>query len=185
MLYKIVNSINMIIEKWLRVYRRISFEAYTGKKTDKLHIVGKIYIRNPNVHLGSHVTLYPGVMLQGEGDIFIGNNTFLGNNCVVYSEKGHSVHIGSDCMIAAMCHIIDTDHNTILSEQHMINQGTVSDNIVIEDDVWLASAVTVAKGSYIEQGAVIGAKAFVKGKVEKNTIYAGIPARPIKKRRSI
>ena len=53
---------------------------------------------------------------------------------------------------------------------------------MIGEDVWLGANVTVLKGSAIGDGAVIGAKALVKGKIECNAIAAGIPARGVKYR---
>ena len=150
-----LNLFNRIIDKWLRFYRAKSFEAYTGKKAKNLSILGKVYLRNKNVIVGENVTLYPGVMFQGEGEIYIGNNTFLGNNTIVYSEKGYKVSIGADCMIAAS----------------------------IEDNVWLASAVTVLKGVNIKRGSVIGAKAVVNKSTEENGVYVGIPAKLLKNRK--
>lgn len=172
-------------EKWLRYYRKKCFEGYLGGiKTEGLAIVGKIHLRNRNVHIGKNVTLYPGVMLHGEGDIYIGDNTFLANNTVVYSEKGHVVKIGANCMIAPLCYITNTDHRTNLTPDGMpMNQlGVVSADTHIEDDVWLAAYATVLKGSYIESGAVVGAKALVKGRVLGNSIVAGIPAKKLKER---
>lgn len=182
---KLLYQWNRVWEKWMQYYRKRCFEGYLGgNKIEGLVIVGKMYLRNRNVHLGKNVTLYPGVMLHGEGDIYIGDNTYLLNNTVVYSEKGHSVHIGADCMIAPMCYITNTDHNTDMSPDDLpMNQlGGVSSDTKIEDNVWLAAYATVLRGSYIEKGAVVGAKALVKGKVEGNSIVAGIPAQILKKR---
>jgi len=174
-----------VIERWLQYYRKRCFEGYLGEKgIQGLSIIGKVYLRNRNVHLGKNVTLYPGVMLQGEGDIYIGDNTFIGNNTVIYSERGHSVHIGDNCMIAPMCYITNTDHNTHMSTENIpMNQlGVVSNDTWIEGNVWLAAYATVLRGSHIETGAVVGAKALVKGIVKKNNIVAGIPAKVLKER---
>lgn len=171
-------------EKWLWFYRRKCFEGYTGRKTEQLSIIGKIYLRNRNVYVGKNVTLYPGVMLHGEGEIHIGDNTFLCNNTIVYSEKGHSVNIGADCMIAPMCYITNTDHNTKMptNNEPMNKLGVVCTDTTIEDNVWLASYATVLRGGYIHSGAVVGAKGLVKGEVPANSIVAGIPAKTIKNR---
>lgn len=175
-----------VIDRWTRYYRKKCFEGYLGGgKIDNLSIVGKVYLRNPRVHVGKNVTLYPGVMLHGEGDIYIGDNTFLCNNTVIYSEKGHEVHIGADCMIAPMCYITNTDHNTeICAEVKTMNKmGVVCQNTYIEDDVWLAQNVTVLKGSYIRKGCVIGSKALIKGETQENGVYVGIPAKLVNNRR--
>jgi transferase hexapeptide repeat containing protein len=65
----------------------------------------------------------------------------------------------------------------------MNQQGTVSENISIEDNVWLASAVTVLKGVNIKRGSVIGAKAVVNKSTEENGVYVGIPAKLLKNRK--
>ena len=150
-----------------------------------MSIIGKIYLRNRNVHIGKNVTLYPGVMLHGEGDIYIGDITFLCNNTIVYSEKGHVVRIGANCMIAPMCYITNTDHNTRLSTEGepMNRQGVVCSDTIIEDDVWLAAYAAVLRGSHIHSGAVAGAKALIKGEIESNGIAVGSPAKIIKYRR--
>ena len=54
--------------------------------------------------------------------------------------------------------------------------------VLIGKDCWLAANVTVLKGSVIEDGAIIGAKGLVKGRIETNSIAVGIPAKIIKHR---
>ena len=181
----ILYQFSRVLEKWLWFYRKKCFEGYIGRKSDGLSIIGKIYLRNRNVYIGKNVTLYPGVMLHGEGEIYIGDNTFLSNNTVVYSEKGHKVYIGANCMIAPMCYITNTDHNTVLplSDEPMNKLGVVCADTCIEDNVWLAAYATVLKGSHIHSGAVVGAKALVKGEVPDNSIVAGIPAKILKHRK--
>ena len=174
-----------LVEKFFLYYRKKCFEGYLNQtKIEGLSIVGKIYLRNKNVHLGKNVTLYPGVMFQGEGNIYIGDNSFLGNNTIIYSEREHNVYIGENCMIAPMCYITNTDHNIALPsiDTPMNQMGVVCADTFIEDNVWMAAYATVLKGSHIHSGAVIGAKALVKGEVEANSVVGGIPAKIIKYR---
>ena len=177
----LVYIICRIRDRALAYWRRKEFESYTGQKTENFQVLGKVYYRNPHVHVGKNVTLFPGVMFQGTGTIFIGDNTYIENDTIIYSEEGYDVHIGNNCMIAGQCYIINTDHKTD-TDVLMTKQGTVSENIIIEDNVWLAGNVTVLKGSHIQEGCVIGAKALVRGKTETNGIYVGIPAKLLKKR---
>lgn len=84
-------------------------------------------------------------------------------------------------MIAANCYIIDADHgirkDTLIREQ----ENTVQ-SIFIGRDCWVAANVTVLKGALILDGAIVGAKSLVKGKIEKNGVAVGIPAKIIKYR---
>lgn len=54
--------------------------------------------------------------------------------------------------------------------------------ITIGEDCWIAANVTILKGSEIGNGAVVGAKSLVKGKVDPKSVVLGIPYKEIKKR---
>ena len=94
---------------------------------------------------------------------------------------GGGVHIGENTLIAAQTYIIDCDHGIKANELIQKQKNTVKE-IFIGKDVWIGANVTVLKGSCIEDGAIIGAKSLVKGKIEKNVIAVGIPAKEIKRR---
>ena len=174
--------LDKILKKLLSYYRKCVFKSTTHQKCEKLVIKGKIHVFNKNVILGKNVTLYPGVSFQGNGKIIIGDNTYIGNNTIIYSEKNYNVIIGNDVMIAGNCYIINTNHVTTLSDYPMNTLGTVSEDIVIENNVWLSGFVQVLKGVTIREGSVIGAKALVNKNTENNGIYIGIPAKLMKYR---
>jgi acetyltransferase-like isoleucine patch superfamily enzyme len=54
--------------------------------------------------------------------------------------------------------------------------------INIGSDVWIGDHVTVAGGATIGHGCIIGAKSVVRGSCEAYGVYAGSPARLIRKR---
>ncbi len=168
--------------KWLRYYRLKVFEAYTGQKTENCLILGPITLINRNVRVGRNVTFYPNVMLWGDGPINIGNNVDIGYNTVIYAKKQGGVSIGCNTSIAAHCYIIDSNHGTkataLIQDQPMDTNA-----IEIGNDVWIATDVTVLKGSKIEDGAVIGAKSLVNRPMGADVISFGIPAHPHRKRR--
>ena len=85
-------------------------------------------------------------------------------------------------MIAAQCYIIDSDHS-VDKKECIRNQPQKSAPVFIGDDVWIAANATILKGSAINTGAVIGAKALVKGEIPEYGIAVGIPARTIKYRK--
>lgn len=167
-----------IWQKLKRVYRAAVFRAKTGCQAN---LVGDITLINTNLKLGKHVTLYPGVMFFGDGLIEIGDNVDIGNGTIIYASRSGGVKIGSNTMIAAQCYIIDADHG-ILNEKPMREQELVIIPVIIGEDVWLGANVTVLKGSVVENGAVIGAKALVNGHIPARSIAVGIPARSMKTR---
>ena len=74
--------------------------------------------------------------------------------------------------------IRDQDHN-LKNGVSITNSGLKDDFIVIHENVWLAAKCTILRGSEIESGVVVGANSVVKGKLEANTVYAGIPSQKI------
>ncbi|RME57284.1 acyltransferase, partial [Candidatus Parcubacteria bacterium] len=53
--------------------------------------------------------------------------------------------------------------------------------VVVEENVFIGSNVTVLKGARIGRNSVIANGAVVTGRIPPNVIAAGMPARPIKR----
>ena len=179
--FHLVYIISAVRNRCLALWRKKEFEIYTGEGAEGLSIIGKIYLRNPNVHVGKNVTIYPGVMFWGDGKIVIGDNVDIGKDTIIYSSKEGGIIIGNYSHIAGQCYIIDMDHGIEKGLRIDEQQNTVK-KVQIGTDCWIGADATILKGSIIEDGAVIAAKALVKGTVASNSIVAGIPARKIKER---
>lgn len=158
-------------------YRKYVFRKKIGCEHKDFSIVGKITLINRNIRLGHHVTIYPDVMLFGDGLIDIGDNVDIGNGTIIYASKsGGGVTIGKNSLIAAQSYIIDTDHGIHAGELIRNQQNTVAP-VSIGENVWIAAGCKVLKGSQIHDGAVIGAASLVKGEIPENAIAVGIPAK--------
>lgn len=86
-------------------------------------------------------------------------------------------------MIAAQCYLIDMDHGIERDKLICQQQNTVA-RITIGNDCWLGANVSILKGSRIGDGAVIGAKALVKGDVPPYAVAVGVPGKVIKYRKN-
>ena len=51
--------------------------------------------------------------------------------------------------------------------------------VIIGDNVYVGSGVTILPGTHIGDNVIIGAGSVVKGIVEANSVYVGVPARKI------
>lgn len=116
-----------------------------------------------NIGLGLDVGSGVGLGTHGffgcAGGIKIGNNTILGNFVSMHSEN----------------------HN--FSKTHILikDQGVNRRGIIIGDNCWIGSKVTILDGAVIEDGVIIAAGAVVKsGVYTKNGIYGGVPAKLLK-----
>jgi maltose O-acetyltransferase len=108
------------------------------------------------------------------GRLEIGDDSFV-NNGVILSAS-HAIRIGNRVNIAPHCVLIDNDFH-----------GTADRNgppkiapIVLEDDVWLGTRVTVLKGVTIGRGSVIASGAVVTKDVPPGVLAGGVPCKVIK-----
>lgn len=158
-------------------YRKYIFKKQIGCSHTDFSLVGNITLINKNIKLGHNVTIYPDVMFYGDGLIEIGDNVDIGNGTIIYSSKnGGGVEIGNNSMVAAQTYITDTDHG-IKKSKLMRKQSNTVAPVKIGEDVWIAAGCKILKGSYIHNGAIIGASAVVKGEIPENAIAVGIPAK--------
>ncbi|GAB4392149.1 MAG: hypothetical protein Tsb005_04910 [Gammaproteobacteria bacterium] len=116
------------------------------------------------------------------GNIFnVANDFRLGSNCIigprnVFLIRG-GIKIGNNVNISGFSFFISQGHDVDDPYMH-----TTVAKIVIEDDAWLATHVTIMPGVKIGRGAVVAAGAVVTKDVSPFTVVAGNPARVIKKR---
>jgi acetyltransferase-like isoleucine patch superfamily enzyme len=93
------------------------------------------------------------------------------------------LRIGNDVRIAAHCVVIPANHIYEDPDRPICRQGLTKSGIVIGDDVWIGTNVTILDGTNIGKGAVIAAGAVVRGNLDPMTVYAGVPAHCIKTRK--
>lgn len=118
----------------------------------------------------------------GQGDIVAGKNVYINSGCVLYS--GNGITIGNSVLIGPNCSIVPTNHEYAEKSSFILDQRFAKSKggIIIEDDVWLGSNVTVLDGAIIKKGAVIGANSLVSGIIEEYSINVGSPSKCIKYR---
>lgn len=112
--------------------------------------------------------------------ISIGERTTVGFYTFIYASAG--ISIGNDCLIAPFVYIVDSDHS-IAAGININLQPNVAEQIIIEDDVWIATGAKILKGVTIGKGSVIAAGALVKENVAPNSIMGGVPAKLLSKRK--
>ncbi len=106
-------------------------------------------------------------------------NSSIGWFCQIQScIIGEGVSIGSHCSIGAMNHLSELPVQRFSSRSF----GHAIPTTHISHDVWIGSNTTILSGVYIGTGAIIGANSFVNCDVGDYEVFAGSPARLIKKR---
>lgn len=108
------------------------------------------------------------------GKLIVGRNSRLNG---VHIDARELIHIGDTVQIGPYTIIMDSDFHDL--KDH--SKDGPSSPIYIEDDVWIATRVTILKGVRIGKGSVIAAGAIVTKNVPPYCVAAGTPARVVKK----
>lgn len=115
------------------------------------------------------------------GSITIGEQVGLQRGCILVAAV-QPISIGRRAEIAPYCAFFSYDHG-IEPGREIFGQPLMSKGpIIIGEDVWLGTRVTVLSGVTIGRGAVVGAGSVVVSDLPENSIAAGSPARVIKYR---
>ena len=137
-----------------------------------------------SIEVGERVTICDGVQLETSesGRIELGAHAWLSRDVVISAHA--VVRVGEHSLIGEFSSIRDFDHGMDVSGVPMARQPVKVAAVLLRRDVWLGRGVAVLKGVTIGEGAVVGANAVVTRDIEPNSICVGVPAKPIRKRRS-
>lgn len=133
------------------------------------------------LEIGSRVSVNEHCHLVCSGALRLGMDVGINNHTVIHCH-GDAV-IGADTMIGAYTFITDSGHRTDDLETPMRLQGNMPPTpLVIGEDVWIGTKVTITRGVAIGKKAIIGANAVVTCDIGAYEVWGGIPARFIKMR---
>ena len=135
----------------------------------------------------------------GDRCIFNSSSSFnfrgLNHRCILQTGSSKAkIVIGDDCGFSG-CSIV-ADNEIVIGNNVVVGANTtIGDRdghqdiydatptpIHIEDNVWLGMNVTILKGVKIGKNSIVGAGSIVTKNIPENEIWAGVPARFIKKR---
>jgi acetyltransferase-like isoleucine patch superfamily enzyme len=119
--------------------------------------------------------LIPPFYTEGGLNIRVGHKVFINQCCTIYDMDG--VDIGDLVMIGPNVNIITAGHPVEPSKRRAYIEAKP---IVIEKNVWIATAVTILGGVTVGENSVIGAGAVVTKDVPANSFVAGVPAKVIR-----
>jgi len=120
-------------------------------------------------------TLIPPFYTAGGLEIRVGRKVFINQCCTIYDMGG--VDIGDLVMIGPNVNIITAGHPLEPSKRRAYLEAKP---IVIEKNVWIATAATILGGVTVGENSVVGAGAVVTKDVPANSFVAGVPAKVIR-----
>lgn len=132
-----------------------------------------------NIHVPASTYIGPGCQISGVGfQVSIGENTTLVANVI----SNGPLSIGNNVIIAANCTLISRNHDFHKGDALPYGTAYAYKPIVIQDNVWIGSNVSIIPGVCIGEGAVIGLGSVVTHDVPPCAVVGGNPARVIRER---
>lgn len=165
-----MNSLNRILLKLYRYLVQLD-DQENRRKFFKAH----------GLKIGENVRLKHRTSIL-QGDIEIGNNTYVHDFARIVSGENSKVVIGDNCAIGRFFGCASRTHDlhqpTRLDEHgsHLRIEKTIR----IGDGVWIGDRVTIKEGVTIGDYAIIGANSVVTRDVQPFEVVGGVPARHIR-----
>lgn len=162
--------------KKLNPILKFSYRVYRGIKGRWHKNVRMPFILSQCKECGERVNIGCDSLLIGMNNMTFGNRINIGSGAVIFSTIAN-LKIGSYVMTGSHLTIMTGEHRTDVIGEYMIN--ITDDNklpqndrdVIIEDDVWIGSNVTILKGVTIGRGSVIHAGVVLSKNVKPYTIY--------------
>lgn len=119
---------------------------------------------------GSHFKVRGNFKLYIEptGHISFGNECFVNNYFSATSLQ--SISIGNNCLFGEGVKIYDHNHNYKDKDKLIGDQGFTSKEVVIGNNCWIGSNVTILAGVMIGDNCVIGANCLIYKDIPSNSI---------------
>lgn len=137
----------------------------------------RLLYRLAGVNVGQNVKIVSSVKIYGNGNLTIGDNTWIGHETMIIVSK--SVCIGSDCDIAPRVYIGDGTHVVDVNAKNVAGDGRRLP-VHIGDGCWLCANTTILPGTIIGDKTIIAAGSVVKGEIPSFELWGGCIAKKIK-----
>lgn len=177
----IISAISYIYNIFPYAMRRYLYELHCGQKGNLGLVFRYAILKTIAKSIGDNVGIHPYVTLKGVENLKIGDNVSI--HSYGYIDATGGVTIGNNVSLGNGVSIISFEHNFDDINVPIKDQGHTNKPIVIEDNVYTGSKVTILGGVLIETGCIIGANAVVSNSISTNSIAVGIPAKIIKYRK--
>ncbi len=158
--------INKIIFLFKKIEKVVQNNTYTEYR--------KRYEIHPTVKFNGK-----GIKLYGDGEIKIGENSYIGEFSYLQSTENYTLNIGDNCAISHNVKIYTSSYNAN-QDFTKIPRTTYSKSVDIGNGVWIGVNVLINPGITIGNNVVVGANSVVTKDLPDNTICGGVPAKVIK-----
>lgn len=189
---RIKEIIKEILEMRYDITNFISLKHYSVKYGANLQIRGRLMIWGPNITIGNNVRIKSGsrynpiggddrtiLVCNKNASITIGDNVGISNSTIVAHQK---VVIGNNVLLGGSVKVYDTDFHSLTYEKRMSGFEDVhTAPVCIEDGAFIGAHSIILKDVTIGEKSIVGAGSVVTRNIPPHEIWAGNPAKFIRK----
>ena len=131
--------------------------------------------------VGSNFVCDEGVKIYNHNNISLGDNVVLNYGVILQSCEGAPIEIGNNVTISYNSKILTgglnlNDFKDVRERSHEAGKVIIGDNVWIGANTIILPGVTIPNNSVFASGSIVS-----KSFKDENFLYAGVPAKPIKK----
>jgi acetyltransferase-like isoleucine patch superfamily enzyme len=151
-------AVNVIARSPLLPSRvRVVILRMGGIRLGRSAVSARVFFGGPDVVIGDRSFINVGVFFDGLGPITVGDD----------------VHIAMETMLLTGSHVIGDGSRRAAA--------LTASGVRVEDGAWIGARSVILPGVTVGAGAVVAAGAVVTGSCEPNALYAGVPARLVRR----
>ncbi|MPW29384.1 acyltransferase [Agarivorans sp. B2Z047] len=188
-LYRLHTSLSNALSSVLRIlWWTPLFRSKTSGPSQALYLYGGMPLISEglNIELGNRCRVSGATTFSGRSSaepalLKIGDNVDVGWQTTI--AVGKQVILGNNVRLAGRCFIAGYPGHPLNAEQRAAGLPELDEqvgDVILEDDVWLATGVSVMAGVTIGKGTVVAAGSIVTKSLPAGVLAAGVPAKVIK-----
>lgn len=139
----------------------------------------------PNIHKTARVA--PNVRVVSPENLYMAEKTNIDAGAVIMNgyngkfimKKYSGAAVGLSAICGNHISVVGKNHkeiNDTIKQQYDINHD-FSKDIVVEEDVWIGTNVTLLQGAYLGRGCIVGGGSVVRCKIPPYAVVVGNPAK--------
>lgn len=134
-------------------------------------------------HWDEGAELRPGAYVIHPERIWVGRDVVIRPGTMLMADEYASIFIGDNVLLGPGIKIVVNNHSHNNPNKAIVDQGyEASEDVYIEDGAWIGYDVILLPGVIVGRNAVVGAGSVVTKDVPEGEVWAGNPARCIKKK---
>jgi acetyltransferase-like isoleucine patch superfamily enzyme len=154
---------------YLKVLYKERFQVHSSLTFERGFSVA-IDATRSSIAIGNNVQFRHNCQLRSgrDGILKIGDNVFFNNSCSVNCLS--EIQIGNDCQFGESVKMYDVNHEYRDMKKLISKQGYTDGKIIIGNNCWFGSNVTILKGTIVGDNVVVGANCLLHQSIPSNTV---------------